>query len=796
MFKNYLKITFRNIIRYKGYSSINILGLAFGFACCIFILLFVQYELNYDGFFDDSDRIFRVVTTKNTEAGTNEYSMASMHVGPALKENFPQILGYARLTFENNHSVKYEDRLFYYNRNITFADQGFFDIFSIPFIEGDRSTALNRPNTVVITERTAERIFGDEKPLGKVITIDDDPFEVTGIIENYPQDTHLKFDVIATLKYYDGQWFMDNWQTVAAWSYIKISPETDVEQLAQGIRSLVHNYISEVLASSGTTVSLSMLPLKDIHLSPARGFEIEPKGNKSYIYIFICIGILIILIASMNFMNLTTARSANRAGEIGLRKVVGARRFQIIRQFIGESLLISIIALMISVVLVAVLLPFFNNLTETYFEISDLLTFTMVPILILVAITVGLLAGSYPAFFLSAFKPVSVLKGKIYKGSRGAVMREVLVVGQFIISITLIISTLVIYRQIGFMKHYPLGFEKEQKIVLTFPESGTAGTIADSYETLKQIFTSHSSVLGATASSQVPGKNLDNIRIWPSEDGNESSIALDRINIDHDFLSVFNIELAAGRPFMKEMGSDTTFSGFILNEAAVRTFGWSSGEEAIQKEFNQRFPVIGVTKDFYTRGVQYNIEPLILVINPNAFRHITLSIQTVNIQETLDFIEQKWIETLPNIPFEYFFLDTEFENQYRFEEKVGKIFSIFTFLGVFIACLGLIGLAAHVSEQRTKEIGIRKVLGASVMVIISLLTKEFIKWLLIGMIIAWPIGYIVMTKWLQNFAQRIDIGLLVFISSGIISIIISILTVGYQAARSALMNPVDILRNE
>jgi putative ABC transport system permease protein len=495
----------------------------------------------------------------------------------------------------------------------------------------------------------------------------------------------------------------------------------------------------------------------------------------------------------MNYMNLATARSANRATEVGMRKVVGANKRQIVRQFLGESLLLVSIALVIAIALVQIFLPQFNKLALTQFTSQSLSHPTIIAGVILLLLFVSLGAGGYPAFFLSAFKPISILRGTLKSGSKGAFMRKVLVVGQFMISITLIICSLIIYRQIMYMKNQPLGFDKEQKLVITLKDWRM---MTDRYEIVKNEFLKYPAVLNASASSGVPGSMINRTWVFPFGEQDSNGHAFRSLRCDHDFTEVYGLEFVAGRPFNKKIQSDT-HKAFILNESGVKAFGWNSPEEALGKElWDRHFPVIGVVKDYHWWGLQREIEPMIMRVVPDLFRSITLTVNTAEMQRTLTFLEKKYTELFPGDLFEFFFVDTNFDIQYRSEERLNRIFQSFTILGIFIACLGLLGLASFIAEQRTKEIGIRRVLGATVSQVIVLLSKEFTKWVLIANLISWPLAYFAAQKWLQNFAYRMTVKVEIFIFAAILTLIIALCTVGYQALKAAIADPVDSLRYE
>lgn len=796
LFWNYLKVTLRKIRHNKAYSIINIAGLATGIACCLFILLYVLFELSFDNFHKDADRIYIVGQDRRSEAGRELVGGNFPLLAPTLKDRYPQVEAAGRLNQGWIIQVRYEDKVFK-EEALWDADPGLFEVLSIPFIQGNPKTALERPNTAVMSKFYAEKYFGEEDPLGKTITIGEKEYEVTGIVQDSPANTDFSYKIIKSWKTIEME-EEDHWRTwnpgiAATACLIKLREGVNAGDFEDQIQKIPYEFCGEDLEKNGLDYRFFLLSLKKSHRVILSGDQVKPSPSLIYVAIFSAVGLLILLIACMNYMNLATARSANRATEVGMRKVVGAHRRQIIRQFLGESLLIVSIAVVIALVLVQIFLPQFNKLALTQFASRSLLQPRIAMGGVLLLIFVSLAAGSYPAFVLSAFKPITVLRGTLMSGSKGAAMRKILVVGQFSISIALIISTLVIYRQILYMKNQPLGFDKDQKIVINLRNWEM---ITDSYETVKNEFLQHPAVLNATASSGVPGSMINRTWVFPFGEQDTKGQAFRSLRCDHDFTKVYGLEFVAGRPFDKKIQSDT-YEAFILNESGVKAFGWKSPQEALGKElWDRRYPVIGVVKDYHWWGLQRAIEPMIMRVVPDLFRSITLTVKTADMRSTLAFLEQKYAELFPGDLFEYFFVDTNFNAQYRSEERLSRIFQIFTVLGIFIACLGLFGLASFIAAQRTKEIGIRRVLGATVSQVIVLLSKEFTKWVLVANLIAWPLAYYAARKWLQNFAYKMRIGMDIFILASILALTIALCTVGYQAIKAAVANPADSLRYE
>jgi putative ABC transport system permease protein len=793
---SYLKVTLRKIKQNKAYSVINIVGLATGISCCLFILLYVLFELSFDRYHKDADRIYIVGQDRTSEAGRELVGGNFPLLAPTLKDRYPQVEAAGRINMGWITQVKYKDKIFK-EEGLWDADPGIFEVLTLPFLQGNPQTALEKPNTVVMTESYAKKYFGDADPLGETIMIGDKDYEVTGIVEDPPPNTDFLYKIIKSWKTIEME-EEDHWRTwhpgmAATGCFIKLSRGVDVNNFEKAIQDIPREFCGEELDKRGLEYKFFLMSLKDQHRMVLRGDQIKSSSSIIYVFIFSAVGLLILLIACMNYMNLATARSANRATEVGMRKVVGANKRQIIRQFLGESLLMVSIALIIAIALVQIFLPKFNQLALTQFTSQSLFHPGIFIGVFVLLIFVALGAGSYPAFFLSAFKPISVLRGTLKSGSKGAVMRKVLVVGQFVISIALIICTLVIYRQIMYMKNQPLGFDKEQKLVVTLRGWEM---ITDKYETVKNEFLQHASVLNATASSGVPGSMINRTYVFPFGEQDTKGQAFRSLRCDHDFIEVYGLKLVAGRPFNKEIKSDT-YKAFIINESGVKAFGWNTPEEALGQElWDDRYPVVGVVEDYHWWGLQRPIEPMIMRVVPDLFRSITLTVNTTNMKSTLAFLEKKYAELFPGDLFEYFFVDTNFNLQYRSEERLSQIFQVFTVLGIFIACLGLFGLASFIAEQRTKEIGIRRVMGASVSQVIVLLSKEFTKWVLVANLIAWPLAYFVAQKWLQNFAFRMKVGVDLFVFASVLALFIAICTVGYQATKAAVANPVDSLRYE
>jgi putative ABC transport system permease protein len=793
MIANYLKIACRHMFRHKASSLINIIGLSVGIACCLLVLMSVSHELSFDRYHRDGDRIFRIGQRIQKEAAELETARVATPLIPATKESFPEVDHAVRFqvaTWDN--LVEHGEKKFY-EEWVLIAENELFNVLTIPFIRGNPEMALIRPGTVVITERIAKKYFGNENPLNKTLILWGNPVEVTGVVQNCPDNTHLRYDIILSLSGFEKVWNLDNWGWTGFYAYVKLKPYVDPSLFEQKIRHVADRYIGEELKEWGESFTFFLQPITSIHLNSHLNMEIAPPGNPRDIYIFSIIGFLILLISCINFTNLTAARSTNRAKEVGIRKVVGAHRVQLVRQFLWESVLASVISMVLSLIVVAAVLPHFNQLTGQDFSFRSLLKPSILLFLLGLSLFAGVVAGSYPAFLLSRFGPARILKGAAGSFAGGNAIRRFLVVAQFSITIVLVIGTLVVYKQIRFMKNVDLGFDKEQKLIVP-------GDMKERYESVKAEFMKNPSITGAAACWNVPGRlsNLLEARLVGEED--EKAQSMNFYYVDHDFIPEYEIEIVAGRSFQKEIRSDI-YESFILNETAVRAFGFSSPEEILGKKMYEGGSsgigtIIGVTKDFFYKGLQTKVEPLVMQVRPDFFSTVSLEVRTDNLKETLSFVENKWNELQLGRLFSYFFLDEDFNRHYRSEENLGRMYATLTLLALFISCLGLAGLSAFSAQQRTKEIGVRKVLGASVSGILFLLLNELMKWILIANILGWPAAYFFMHQWLLSFAYRTSIGLWVFVFSAGLAFLVSVMTVSYQSLRAALANPSDSLRYE
>ena len=801
MFKSYIITSFRNARKHGGYAFINIAGLAVGMACCILIMLFVFDEMSYDKFHENHDRIYRV-----TRKWFNEDGVVNLHLGhvappvaPLLENDFPEIEHAVRL-FRQGRLLVGRDSEFFEEPRFFFAEEDVFEVFSFPLLAGDPETALQEPFAIVISRDMAAKYFGDKNPIGNMLQIQVGPQKadmmVTGVMENMPHNSHFHADFFGSFKTFEavvGDEEMQSWSSNNYATYLLLPENYDIIRLKSQLDPFIDRHMSEGMSEK---TKLELQALTDIHLYSHLDSEIEANSDITYVYVFSVIAFFILLIACVNFMNLATARSAGRAKEVGMRKVVGAQRTQLIRQFLSESMMTAVVSLFLAVGLVFLVLPKFSQFIgkELSFNLMENSQFLL--LLFLLAVIVGFLAGLYPAFFLSGFKPVRVLGNKIGSQKKGLSFRGALVVFQFSISIVLIICMSVVTRQLDYMRTRNLGFDEEHVAVLSSSES-----MLQNWDDFKNRMLQNPGIISVSMASRVPsGRLLDSAgaRVLSGETSQPISFRIAMLIVDYDYIPTFKMELAAGRNFSRQMGTDPE-QAFILNEMAVRKIGWESPEQAIGKGFEygrRKGQIIGVVKDFHFESLHQEISPLVMFLSESLLGQVAVRISPQNIPKTMGFLKKTWTEMRPNYPFSYYFVDENFDQQYRSEEKLQKIFGYFTLLAVFIGCLGLFGLASYSAERRTKEIGIRKVLGASSSGLVLLLSREFTKWVLLANVIAWPVAYWVMSRWLQNFAYRTGINIGTYFLAGGIALLIALLTVSHQALKASLADPVKSLKYE
>ncbi len=803
MIKNYLKIALRNIIKHKGISLINIVGLAIGIACSILILLFVTHELSYDKFHEKADRIYRLAVRASIGDTKINQTYSSSETFRRLLEDFPEIETGVKFLNFGKTPVILDEKTFYESRFFA-VDSTFYDVFSVPLIHGNPKTVLTDPNTMVLSKNTAVKYFGDTDVVGKVIKVDFSyglgrvDFKITGVSENVPDNSHFHYDLLVSSASFPALINNSGWSSNNFITYLLLREGTSQAWFDEKLKEFTRRHMGgesfDAWVAKGNYWEYFLQPITGIHLNSDLNGEFEANGNKTYVFIFSVISVIILLIACINFMNLSTARSSLRAREVGLRKVVGSSRSKLMRQFLSESVLLSFISLALGLLIIQVLLPAYRNfigrqLTMHYFD-----NFMVIPSLLALGLLVGVVSGSYPAFFLSSFKPISVLRGSTGSSIGSSLLRNILVIFQFAISIFLIIGTLVVVQQLEFFQNIRLGFEKEQVLVVRNP-----GALGDNVTPFKEALRSNSSIINVSGSNTLPGRSFSNIGF--GAEGVEKSFTLNLCVCDYDFLETLKLEIAQGRFFSREFTTDSHAA--VLNEKAVKLLGW---EDPVGKKINNwsqdrgNFTVIGIIKDYHYESLHQEIRPQALFLSGGYYKnvqsYISVRLNTENVSETVKYVGNTWNDFAPGKPFEYSFLDKDYDNLYINEKQTRSLFSIFSFLAIFIACLGLFGLASFVADRKTKEIGIRKILGASVPRIVNNLNKSFIKWVLIANLIAWPAAWYFMSKWLQNFAYRINLTWWVFVLAAALALLIALMTVSFQTIRAALKNPTDSLRYE
>ena len=796
MLKNYLKITFRTLWKDKGFSFINVAGLAIGISTCILISLYVLDELSYDTFHKNAPNIYRLTELLHLPKEVRPQSVTSPPMAQVLQQNFHEVKKTVRFT-ESSRLLTYEDKKFF-DTQLWYADSTLFEIFSFPMIKGDPQIALVEPYSVVLTEKAAKKYFGDSDPLGKAMTLSDTiPLTVTGIVKDIPSNSHIQFDVLlsfSTIVATNNNQQNDNWFNNGYYTYALLDDRTDYKNLATRYGEHLKKLMGKATEESGLWYEFVFQPLPDIHLRSTTPYDMGPNGNIKYVYIFSIVAGLVLLIACANYINLSTARAMNRSKELGIRKVIGAKRKQIIQQLLGESFLVVLISFVIALAIVTAALPTFNTITNKGMDVRVLLTPGALSSALTIFLLIGILAGGYPAVLMASFSPIKTLKNYVSRGRESGMIRKGLVVFQFTMSIILIAGTIIIFRQMDFLQNKNLGLDKEQLLQLRMRSNINA-----KYPLIKEEMSKVPSVIAATATNFSYGNGISNIATLPEGAADNEITSEAVISVDHDFIPTFKVELLSGRNFSKDVPTDEA-DAFIVNESAVKHFNWGTPETALGKKLDwglgKKGKVIGVVKDFNYVSLHENIQPLIIHIQPDWFNFITLKVKGDNIPETIDQLEEKWNTLDVDSPFDYSFLDADFEKLYRAEQQTQSIVGFLASLAIFIACLGLFGLAAFMAEQRTKEIGVRKVLGADVLGIIALLSKDFLTLVGIAIVIALPVSWFASTKWLDGFAYRTDLAWWIFALAGVIAILISLLTVSFQSVKAAIANPVNALRNE
>ena len=803
MFKNYLTVGLRNLHRYKGYSSINVLGLAIGIACCILITLYVQDELSYDQYHEKRDRIYRLAESATIAGRPIEAAVTPPPWAPVLLEEYPEIERITRIKPPGSRwLIRYKENRFY-ERYFVFADSSVFDIFTIPLVQGNAKTILAEPGAVVLSESMADKYFGNENPIGKVITGDDlYKFTVTGIMRDMPGNSHLHFDFLASYASLAPNKLYNEPSTMQSqgfnhdlYTYLLLREGATPEDLELKFPGFLDKHLGDQLDGTGIVARPFLQPLTDIHLLSNMEAEFGPNSDIRYVYIFSSLAVFVLLIACVNFMNLSTARSARRAQEVGIRKVLGAQRYQLIKQFTGESIFLAVIALGVALLLVHLLLPQFNLLSGKALQMDYQSTW-LVPTLVAIALLTGIVAGGYPAFILSSFRPVAVLTGALKASASQSLLRKILITFQFIVSIIMIIGTIVVLDQLEYMQNKNLGFDEENVVVVRLPDAEAV----KGYPAFKNAVLQYPEILNVSSSSSVPGEQPSLTLMTPEGVPEDQSPVYQLIRSDYDFTETLGIEMAEGRSFSREFGSDST--ACLINMSTVRSLGWENpiGKTirfAGSPETNPTFEVIGIMEDFHNKSLHQPIEPLMILLLSEAASFMEIRVKENNVSRGLEILQDEWRKTYPSHPaMDYSFLDEDLEQLYLAEQRLGSVFIAGAVLSILIACLGLLGLSSFMAEQRTREIGIRKVLGATITNVILLLSRDFTKLILLAFMIGAPAGYYVMQAWLGDFPYRIELGIGVFVFAGLVALLIAWLTVGYQAFKAATANPADAVHGE
>lgn len=810
MIKSYFKIALRNLMKYRFISFINLFGLAVGLTCCLLITTYILNEISYDKFNKNAHNIYRVTRSFNNAEGVVSLNLGTIAppFGYYLPGDFPEIKKMTRL-LNANTTLKYNDKIIN-EKDVYFADENLMDVFTVEVLKGNPKTALEDPFAVMMSEETAKKYFGDEDPMNKVLKANNQfNVKVAGIYKSFPKNSHIhpgmliSFNTLKDSAVYGAENLHTNWGNNSFFTYLLLPEKYDSKGMVAAFpafldRRMNHNDYGGSLPSKFTKLDLQKLT--DIHLYSHTDLEAEESGDINRVYIFSAIAFFILLIACINYMNLSSARSALRAKEIGIRKVIGARKKELVFQFLSESVLLSWTAMVLAFICLLIALPWLNKISGQQLSLSILLKWQVLVPLLLTPFVVGIVSGIYPALFLSSFQPVKTLKG-LFKVTGGSIsFRKGLVVAQFAISIVLIITTVIVLQQLHFMQQTSLGYDKEHLVTLPY-----YNTIDTKYEAFRNDLLQNNDIKDVARSSRIPtGRLLDAMGASAKAGDSMRPVKADikYVAADYDFIPTYGVHIVAGRNFSRSYITDT--SNFILNEAAIKAIGWNSPQEAIGKELKYSSVsghVVGVIGDFHFESLRQKIIPIIL-INPatspgqSYFNSLTVKVRGKNIAGTLAAIEKIWRAYLPEIPYEYTFLDERFTKLYESEQRQATIFTVFACIAIFIACLGLFGLSAFAITQRVKEIGVRKVLGANAGSIVTLLSKDFVKLILISAIIAFPVAWYAMSHWLQDFAYRVDIKWWVFLLSAVLALIVALVTIGFQAMKAARANPVNSLRTE
>jgi len=790
MIKNIIKTAIRHIWKYFGYSFLNIIGLTLGITSSLFLVIYVSDEVSYDSYHEKADCIYRVSSTITERDDQFTWVVAQIPFGPQVAKDYPEIQSYVRFINMPRELYKYEDKEFNED-NFFYVDSTLFDIFTYKVIKGDAKAAISQPNKIVLTQKTAVKYFGNTNAIGKSLTAGDKTYEVAAIIENVPFNSHFRFDAVASRNNLPKQ--IGSWGNFGVYTYLLLSENIDAKAFETKLQGMYDNYMKSIFEALNIKIKYTLEPIKRIHLYSTNAGEPEPTGSITFVYIFGIVAFFLVLIAAMNYMNLATARSTKRVKEVGLRKVVGSRRGPLLFQFLAESVFLTLVSLVLSIILILIFLHKFNSIAGKSFDLSILVSPVMLISLLGIILIVGILGGSYPAFYLSRFNPSTVLKGELTQGSSGNYFRKILVVTQFSISVIMIISTLVVFNQLNYLKTMDQGFDQKNVVSLRLNRA-----MINKYPVLKTSLLRYPGIKYVCSTNTPIGEGSGKILFNVETDMGMSERGINFTVVDHDFINALGIKIVEGRNFQRDMPSDTLL-GVIVNETFVKRMGWT---EALGKKIqaygnpnalNAR--VVGVMADYHQTGMYNEIESLLLAyrINNNI---VYIKLDDKEKGKALNYIETQWNETFPNQPFSYTFLSERFNNQFEADENRGFIFTLFTILAIIIACLGLFGLASYMVEQRTREIGVRKVFGANEFIILQMILKYFLKLSAIAILIAIPIAYYFMHNWLENYVYRIKISVFILIAAALITILISLITVSFKAYQAAILNPAESVKSK
>jgi len=801
MIKNYFTIAWRSLWKNKAFALINILGLAIGMAAFLLIFFYVQYERSFDQFHAKKEQVYRVQQDRYDKGKlSTQWAASCAAIGPILKDNFPEVVEFVKLKSSNNSVMAHEDKVFR-EENVFYTAGSFFQLFSIPLLKGVDSLVLKRPYTAVISESTAKKYFGKESPIGKVLQQNGTRyFEITGVFQDIPQNSHIEanllfsFETVVDLYGTDAH---DDWWWDGFYTYVELKEQVDIPAFENTIDGFVQNQIKGTPEGVSQSMKFKLQALPDIHLTSNYMMEIKPNGDQTATNFLFLIALFILFIAWVNYINLATAKSVERSREVGVRKVLGSKRDQLIHQFLVEAFILNLIAVVLTVLLFFITIPYFNHLTGWNLTLEWVgIRFLLILLVLLIIGTLS--SGLYPAFFLSKDRPITVLKGKSTSSNSGNFLRKGLVIFQFLASLTLMVGTYTVYQQLNFMNNQELGVNIDQTLVLRGPANSDS-LYLDRFNGFKEKISSIPEISSITASNAIPGGppkwNAGGIRLIDQEQSEGKQYRV--IGTDENFVDAYDLTLLAGRNFSTERANDK--NTVLLNEFATQVLGFDQIEEALEKEiqiWGNNYKIIGILKDYHQESLKHSIEQLIFSYRPKATDFYSLKIRDKNTATTLAKLEKEWTTTFPNTPFDFFFLDEHYNQQYQSDQQFGKVFSFFALLAIFIACLGLFGLSAYLTVQRTKEIGVRKILGASLSNIVFLLAKDFIRLILISILLAIPIAWLAMNNWLDNFAHRMSLNWWIFVLPSLVLLLIALMTISIQTIKAGLINPINAVKEE